>query len=191
MRAVASGGRHHVRRSACRTASARLPYGAPSAPDARRHGTSGRASSVSWNSTGSDNGRPIKTTQIRIDGGNWQNVGATGSRTVGNGYSRPTASTCGRRTRRAPGLRWPRTRPGRTTRRRAAAFVTRGADAQGQPRLQHGVCAVLRRQRQRLPRRDATTSTASRTGPDQQRLPPGDFDANGPQQLGCYVGTRA
>ncbi|WP_439591901.1 Ig-like domain-containing protein [Microbacterium sp.] len=61
------------------------PYGTPRAPDAgaRNLGTSVE---VSWNSSGSNNGRPIQTTQIRIDGGGWQDVGANGSRTVGNGY---------------------------------------------------------------------------------------------------------
>ncbi|WP_314506266.1 fibronectin type III domain-containing protein [uncultured Microbacterium sp.] len=62
-----------------------IPYGAPRAPVATARNL-GQSVELSWNSTGSDNGRPIQTTQIRIDGGSWQNVGSTGSRTVGDGY---------------------------------------------------------------------------------------------------------
>lgn len=60
------------------------PYGPPSAPTASARNL-GQSVSVSWNSSGSDNGRPIETTQIDTGSG-WQNVSASGSRTVGNGY---------------------------------------------------------------------------------------------------------
>lgn len=61
------------------------PYGQPLQPSAgaRNLGTSVE---LSWNSNGSGNGRPIDTTQIRINGGGWQDVGRNGSRTVGDGY---------------------------------------------------------------------------------------------------------
>jgi hypothetical protein len=61
------------------------PYGDPKAPIARARNL-GQSIELSWDSTGSDNGRPIQTTQIRIDNGSWQDVGRTGSRTVGDGY---------------------------------------------------------------------------------------------------------
>ncbi|MDN3497375.1 Ig-like domain-containing protein [Planococcus sp. APC 4015] len=61
------------------------PYGDPRAPAASARNL-GQSVEVSWNSGNSDNGRPIDVTQIRIDGGGWQNVGGSGSRTVGNGY---------------------------------------------------------------------------------------------------------
>lgn len=62
-----------------------IPYGDPLAPRANARNL-GQSVELSWNSTGSDNGRPIQTTQIRINGGSWQGVGSTGSRTVGDGY---------------------------------------------------------------------------------------------------------
>jgi hypothetical protein len=61
------------------------PYGDPKAPTADARNL-GQSVELSWNSTGSYNGRPIQTTQIRIDGGSWQSVGQSGSRTVGDGY---------------------------------------------------------------------------------------------------------
>jgi hypothetical protein len=62
-----------------------IPYGDPTAPTANARNL-GQSVELSWNSSGSANGRPIQTTQIRIDGGAWQNVGQNGSRTVGDGY---------------------------------------------------------------------------------------------------------
>ncbi|MCR2763865.1 Ig-like domain-containing protein [Microbacterium sp. zg.B48] len=64
---------------------AEVPFGPPGAPTAGARNL-GQSVEVTWNSGGSDNGRPIQTTQIRLDGGGWQDVGGNGSRTVGNGY---------------------------------------------------------------------------------------------------------
>ncbi|MET0449037.1 MAG: Ig-like domain-containing protein [Aeromicrobium sp.] len=60
------------------------PYGNPTTPSAgaRNLGTSVE---LTWNTNSSANGRPIQA-QIRVDGGGWEDVGRTGSRTVGNGY---------------------------------------------------------------------------------------------------------
>ncbi len=65
--------------------AAEVPFGPPNAPaaSARNLGTSVE---VSWNSSRSANGRPIGETQINVDGNGWESVGASGSRTVGNGY---------------------------------------------------------------------------------------------------------
>ncbi|WP_242684845.1 Ig-like domain-containing protein [Microbacterium sp. SD291] len=65
---------------------AETPYGAPFAPraTARNLGTSVE---LTWDSRGSDNGRPIVLTQINVNGNGWQDVAQTGSRTPGNGYS--------------------------------------------------------------------------------------------------------
>ncbi|MFS0912110.1 Ig-like domain-containing protein [Microbacterium sp. 179-I 3D2 NHS] len=62
------------------------PYGKPHTPGA---GARGLAQNVelSWNANGSDNGRRITLVQISIDGGGWQDVGMSNSRTVGNGYN--------------------------------------------------------------------------------------------------------
>lgn len=61
------------------------PYGTPNAPSAGARNL-GQSVELTWNSNGSENGRPIQTTQIRVDGGGWQDVGRSGSRTVGDGY---------------------------------------------------------------------------------------------------------
>jgi hypothetical protein len=62
------------------------PYGAPHQPGAS---ASGGATNVTlnWNASGSPNGRGISVVQISVDGGGWQNVGISGSHTVGNGYN--------------------------------------------------------------------------------------------------------
>ncbi|MFD1340681.1 Ig-like domain-containing protein [Microbacterium lemovicicum] len=62
------------------------PYGAPTTPRATARNL-GQSVELSWDSSGSSNGRPITLTQIRIDGGGWQDVGQNNSRTVGSGYS--------------------------------------------------------------------------------------------------------
>jgi hypothetical protein len=62
-----------------------VPYGTPSAPAASAKNL-GTQVKLSWDATGSDNGRKITVVQINVDGGGWENVGISGSRTVGNGY---------------------------------------------------------------------------------------------------------
>jgi hypothetical protein len=162
------------------------PYGQPKAPiaNARNLGTSVE---VSWNSNGSDNGRPITTTQIRIDGGNWQNVGATGSRTVGDGYQQnhsidvraqdstgawsPVASASAR-TNDPPEPR---------------AFVTRGSSAQGQPNCSTASCAYFVVNTRDFPAGTYNIICHS----DRGQINSGSswrLTANGSQQLGCYFG---
>jgi len=71
------------------------PYGTPPAPSVSgaNAGTGSTQTTVSWNTNGT-NGRSI-TMQVRIGGGGWENVGNSGSRTVGNGYSQ-SIEICGR-----------------------------------------------------------------------------------------------
>ncbi|WEK61956.1 MAG: Ig-like domain-containing protein [Candidatus Microbacterium colombiense] len=61
------------------------PHGKPNTPTggAQQLTTQVR---LSWNATGSPNGRDISTVQISIDGGGWQGVGISGSTDVGNDY---------------------------------------------------------------------------------------------------------
>ncbi|GAA1852638.1 Ig-like domain-containing protein [Microbacterium koreense] len=61
------------------------PYGAPTAPTANARNL-GQSVELRWDSRGSDNGRAIQTTQIRVNGGGWESVGSNGARTVGSGY---------------------------------------------------------------------------------------------------------
>ena len=63
-----------------------IPFGPVRAPtgNAVNQGTS---VTLSWNATNSDNGRPIRLTEINIDGNGWQNAGSlSGSVSRGNGY---------------------------------------------------------------------------------------------------------
>jgi hypothetical protein len=62
-----------------------VPYGAPFAPTGSASKSGDKAILLTWNATGSYNGRPI-TTYINVDGNGWQQVANSGSRTVGNGY---------------------------------------------------------------------------------------------------------
>ncbi|MHC9045148.1 Ig-like domain-containing protein [Microbacterium saperdae] len=61
------------------------PHGTPHTPTggAQQLTTQVR---LSWNATGSPNGRDIANVQISIDGGGWQGVGISGSTDVGNDY---------------------------------------------------------------------------------------------------------
>jgi len=57
----------------------------PFAPTAKAQNL-GTQVKLSWDASGSDNGRPISVVQISVDDGAWTNVGMSGSRTVGDGY---------------------------------------------------------------------------------------------------------
>ena len=62
------------------------PYGPPKTPAASARPLTTQVE-LNWNASGSPNGRNIKVVQISIDGGGWENVGISGTRNVGNGYS--------------------------------------------------------------------------------------------------------
>ncbi|WP_345184825.1 Ig-like domain-containing protein [Microbacterium panaciterrae] len=61
------------------------PYGPVRDPGASAT-NNGQSVTLGW-SAPAPNGRPIQVMQIRVDGGGWQNVGPSGTTTVGNGYS--------------------------------------------------------------------------------------------------------
>ncbi|MGM7698191.1 Ig-like domain-containing protein [Microbacterium sp. A84] len=65
--------------------NAAIPHGTPHTPvgAAASHTTS---VDLSWDASGSPNGRSIQVVKIRINGGAWENVGLSGTRTVGNDY---------------------------------------------------------------------------------------------------------
>ncbi|WP_417554846.1 Ig-like domain-containing protein [Microbacterium sp.] len=62
------------------------PFGAPHAPTGSASKSGDQQIKLTWNASGSDNGRPV-TTYISVDGGGWQKVGTTGDKIVGNGYN--------------------------------------------------------------------------------------------------------
>ncbi|MDQ0614196.1 hypothetical protein QF046_001837 [Microbacterium sp. W4I4] len=62
------------------------PYGTPFAPTGSASKSGATAINLTWNAGGSDNGRPV-TTYISVNGGGWEQVATSGSRTVGNGYN--------------------------------------------------------------------------------------------------------
>lgn len=162
------------------------PYGQPFAPAANARNL-GQSVEVSWNSGGSDNGRPITTTQIRIDGGGWQDVGANGSRTVGNGYQQTHSIDV--RAQDSTGAWSPvasasaRTDDPPTPR----AFVTPGASAQGQPGCSSASCAYFV-----VNTRDFNAGTYNIVcHSDRGQINSGSswrLEANGTQQLRCYFG---
>lgn len=63
-----------------------IPFGPPKAPTGSASQSGDQQINLTWNASGSDNGRPI-TTYISVDGGGWQSVGVKGNKVVGNGYS--------------------------------------------------------------------------------------------------------
>ncbi|WZO58039.1 Ig-like domain-containing protein [Microbacterium sp. LWH10-1.2] len=66
-------------------AASAVPYGVPFAPKATAKNL-GTQVQLNWDASGSGNGRKIDVVQISVDGGGWQNVAVSGSRTVGGGY---------------------------------------------------------------------------------------------------------
>ncbi|MFK4759643.1 Ig-like domain-containing protein [Microbacterium sp. ZW T5_45] len=70
---------------AASNAAAAVPYGVPSAPSASAKNL-GTQVQLNWDASRSANGRDITVVQISVDGGGWQGVGISGSRTVGDGY---------------------------------------------------------------------------------------------------------
>lgn len=162
------------------------PYGPPKAPVANARNL-GQSVEVSWNSNGSDNGRRITKTQINIDGGGWQDVAASNSRTVGNGYQQ--THTIDVRAQDSTGAWSPTASAQARTDDPPAprAFVTPGASAQGQPGCSTASCAYFV-----VNTRDFTPGTYNiQCHSDRGPINSGSswrLDANGSQQLGCYFG---
>ena len=170
------------------------PYGPLSQPGLS---TQQNATSVtfSWNGNQSMNGRELSSVQIRIDGGGWEGVGATGSRTVGNGYSQQHSITV-RVTDSA----------GQTIERSASetsgskpppkAWVTSSGNANGQPNCNDGTCAYFYVTMRDFPPNKtmylqcASNAPAPYGGTFGGRNVTTDGNGNYEQQIGCYLGMR-
>jgi hypothetical protein len=162
-----------------------VPYGPPTAPIARARNL-GQSIELSWDSTGSYNGRAIELTQIKIDGGNWQDVGSqTGSRTVGNGYQQTHSIDV--RARDSAGNWTPVASDSARTNDPppAQVFVTQG-DAAGS--CVNG-CRRFVVNWNNLNIGNATVwCYSSNSGRIETLTYTVNFDGQGSQQLGCYVG---
>lgn len=166
--------------------AAQVPYGPVGNPgvDATR---SGRDITFSW-SAPAPNGRAITQVQIRIDGGGWQNVSNSGSRT--NTYAYSTTHTIDVRAQDAAG-QWSAVRSASATTvdpPQPRAWVTPGSSAVGNPNCSTSSCAYFVVNTQDFPA--GTYRVYCVSGPDgefaggsQRSLP-----ANGSTQLGCYYG---
>ncbi len=166
--------------------AAQIPYGPVGNPGASAS-RSGRDITFGW-SAPAENGRAITQVQIRIDGGGWQNVANSGSRTD---TLRLQHDALDRRAR--TGCRGPveRRAIGVGDDRRPAAATCLGDSrwlGSGAAQLQHVVVRVLLREHAglpggHLPRLLRERSDGEFAGGAQRSLP-----ANGSTQLGCYYG---
>jgi hypothetical protein len=166
--------------------AAQVPYGPVGNPgvDATR---SGRDITFSW-SAPAPNGRAITQVQISIDGGGWQNVSNSGSRT--NTYAYSTTHTIDVRAQDAAG-QWSATRSASATTvdpPKPRAWVTPGSSAVGNPNCSTSTCAYFVVNTQDFPAGTyrvycASSSDGEFAGGSQRSLP-----ANGSTQLGCYYG---
>lgn len=62
-----------------------VPFGKPHTPTASAVPLKTQVT-LGWDAAGSANGRTIQVVKISVDGGAWENVGLSGTRTVGNDY---------------------------------------------------------------------------------------------------------
>lgn len=167
-----------------------IPYGPVRNPSVGAS-ASGRDITFTWGPP-SPNGRDITTLQIRIDGGNWQNVAVgNGSRTNAYGYSE--RHTIDVRAQDAAGQWSAVVSDAATTVNppQPRAWVTRGASAQGQDNCSSTACAYFV-----VNTRDFPAGTyrvyCNATGPyggtpfagGSQR----SLGANDSTQIGCYFG---
>ncbi len=148
-----------------------------------------------WDAGPAANGRSIKTVRIRIDGGGWQNVGASGSRTVGDGYSQrhtidvEVTDQAGQQiTRSAEQTSGPKPDP--------RAWVTSTGNANGQPNCNDGTCAYFYLTGRGFPANSSMWVQCASNAPPPYggtfggRTVTTDGNGNIDQQLGCYLGMR-
>lgn len=166
--------------------STAVPYGVPFAPVAKAQNL-GTQIKLSWDASGSPNGRSISVVQISIDNGGWENVGISGSRTVGNGPGQSHSIKV--KAQDTEGQWSPvASDSAKTDDPVASARVSRGNDAQGQPNCGSASCAFFRVTTQNFSAGTHTVTCQSQRGtlgsPHSVDLP-----ANGKADLNwCYYG---
>lgn len=117
------------------------PFGAPGRPDTGANGNQ-QDVTLTW-SAPARNGRDIRM-QISIDDGGWQDVGASGSRTVGDGYEQ-THKIEARAVDTEGQVSAVSTSSARSADRPAArVFLSKYGNAQGQPNCEDPSCQYVR-----------------------------------------------
>ncbi|TXK09384.1 Ig-like domain-containing protein [Microbacterium hatanonis] len=173
--------------AASAASNAATPYGPVNQPGANAE-RAGQSVRVSW-SPPATNGRPINRLEIRIDGGNWENVGpGQGSRNVGNGYDQTHSITV--RAIDSEGKISPEKSASASTepKPQPRAWVTKGSSAQGQDNCTSSSCAYLVLNTKDFP---AGTYTVSCVNSREGRFTSGKsyrIEANASMQLTCYFG---
>lgn len=166
--------------------NAAVPYGPVRNPgaNATREGTSIR---FEW-SPPADNGRPIDRVEVRLPGQGWQNLGRNGSRTIDYGYDQTRSfdvrafDTAGQASAvvSAQATTAPQPQP--------RAYVTRGANAQGQPGCGSASCAFFVVNTQDFPAGSYRYECWGGGSKFNTWEGPVNFPANGRTQLQCYYG---
>ncbi|MDQ7876708.1 Ig-like domain-containing protein [Microbacterium sp. QXD-8] len=166
-----------------------VPYGPVRNPTVSAT-ASGTSITFRW-SPPTENGRAITAMQIRIDGGSWQDVALSNSRTNNYGYSE--RHTIEARAQDAAG-QWSGIASDAATTVAAPqpkVWVTKGSSAQGQPGCSTAQCAYFLVHTENFPAGDYSVS-CNATGPwggtpfaggSTRHLP-----RDGTVQLGCYFG---
>lgn len=170
------------------------PYGPLKQPTVNAS-QNARSVTVSWDARPAANGRDISTVRIRIDGGGWENVGVSGNRTVGDGYSQrhtievQVTDQAGQQiSRSAEANSGPKPDP--------RAWVTSTGNANGQDNCNDGTCAYFYVTGRDFPANTsmylqcASNAPAPYGGTFGGRTVTTDGNGNLDQQLGCYLGMR-
>jgi hypothetical protein len=166
-----------------------IPYGPVRNPNVTAD-ASGTSITFRW-SPPAENGRRITAMQIRIDGGGWQDVALSNSRTNNYGYSE--RHTIEARAQDAAG-QWSgiASAAARTADPpQPKVWVSRGQSAQGQPNCSSDACAFFVVNTQNFPAGDYRVH-CNATGPYGGTPFAGgsvrSLKANGQTQIGCYFG---
>lgn len=165
-----------------------VPYG-PVRNPAVSATANGRDIRFTWDAP-SPNGRAITQVQIRIDGGNWQNVANSGSRT--NTYAYSTRHTIEARAQDAAD-QWSGIASDAATtvaepQPNPRAWVTRGASAVGQPNCNTSSCSYFLVNTRDFPAGSYRYECWGEGSKFNNWEGPVNFPANGTTQLQCYFG---
>lgn len=170
--------------SASTASNSATPFGKPPKPNATAR-NNGQSVTLSWSNNG-DNGSDITRTQIKVDGGGWETVSNSGSRTVGNGYEQ--THTIDVRVENAAGWSDTASASARTDNEpQPRVWVTQGADP-GASCVNGCRRFVVNFQNLNIGTYQVKCYSSAYTGGISSYTYSVNFNGSGSQQVSCYQG---